>query len=424
MEHLVNEEELLITSKLDFIVPLKQLGVITRAVLECINLFYRPKRIIVIAPSKEKEVFHIVVPYWDVGRIEFITDEVFFSEKLGVKLETVLQEYDSNREGDQREPGWWIQQLIKLGASQIDDITENYVVWDGKTDFFFKFLFSFFFLLGDLIATRRWKICELSADKQSTDFYIAILQGKAKSEFNTTQYALSMKYLTGFDPLEPSYSPLSPSITQGTFVAHHMVFNKQFTKELLSLIAENSDFNRPWPLTIMSSSRKFYRFSEYKTYSSYMLRNHSSSFHYHDFSLFGDGGLRFRKAIPIIDDILSHYSFTNGGFSYQQIKHYVKNNWERLSTTSNNPNRVFPAYIQLDHVYGLDPNNLNIFISCSSSQSGSTSIDPSVTSITQDETDELKRFLSSDEEDVEGYDHCLRGSVSASTHSSVVRDSF
>jgi hypothetical protein len=257
-----------------------------------------------------------------------------------------------------------------------------------------------FCLTGDLIATRRWKLCELSPDKQSVGYYIAILQGKAKSEFNTTQYALSMKYLTGFDPIEPSFSPLSASTTQGTFVAHHMVFNKQFTKELLSLIAENSEFNRLWPLTIMCSSRKFYRFSEYKTYSSFMLRNHPSSFHYHDFSLFGDGGLRFRKAIPIIDDILSHYSFTNGGFSYQQIRAYVKNNWERLSTATNNPNRVFPAYIQLDHVYGLDPSNLNIFISCSSSQSGSTSIDTSVTSVSQDEPDELRRFLSSfDEED-------------------------
>jgi hypothetical protein len=35
--------------------------------------------------------------------------------------------------GDQREPGWWIQQLIKLGAStQIPNISPTYVVWDGK----------------------------------------------------------------------------------------------------------------------------------------------------------------------------------------------------------------------------------------------------------------------------------------------------
>lgn len=35
--------------------------------------------------------------------------------------------------GDQREPGWWIQQLIKLGAAtQIENISPTYVVWDGK----------------------------------------------------------------------------------------------------------------------------------------------------------------------------------------------------------------------------------------------------------------------------------------------------
>jgi hypothetical protein len=34
--------------------------------------------------------------------------------------------------GDQREAGWWIQQLIKLGAaSQVVDISATYVVWDG-----------------------------------------------------------------------------------------------------------------------------------------------------------------------------------------------------------------------------------------------------------------------------------------------------
>ncbi len=131
MEHIINEDELSITSKMDFIVPLKQLGVITRAVLECIYTLHCPKRIIVIAPATEENIFHIVIPHWDVGVVEFLSEEKFFSS-LSVTLDQLLLEYDQNREGDQREPGWWIQQLIKLGASCLPDITENYVVWDGK----------------------------------------------------------------------------------------------------------------------------------------------------------------------------------------------------------------------------------------------------------------------------------------------------
>ena len=39
--------------------------------------------------------------------------------------------------GDQREPGWWIQQLIKIGAAtQIPNISSAYVVWDGESSFF------------------------------------------------------------------------------------------------------------------------------------------------------------------------------------------------------------------------------------------------------------------------------------------------
>ncbi len=185
-----------------------------------------------------------------------------------------------------------------------------------------------------------------------------------------------MKALTHFDPLEPEGN--------GTFVAHHMVFNKTFTCELISRIIEISEEKeKAWPLLIMASSRVFYRFSEYKTYATFMIRFHPESFHYHPLSSFGEGGLRFRKAIPIIDDILNSYAFTNGGLSYRQIVEYVDNNWRRISN-----HEARPAYIQLDHVYGLDITNLNIFVS-----SGNTSVDTTITSLSQEEPDELARRL-------------------------------
>lgn len=49
--------------------------------------------------------------------------------------------------GDQREPGWWIQQLIKLGgATQIANISSTYVVWDGK-----EWLFNSALTIGMLL---------------------------------------------------------------------------------------------------------------------------------------------------------------------------------------------------------------------------------------------------------------------------------
>ena len=47
---------------------------------------------------------------------------------FGLKLGNIIAEYDRDRGGDQREPGWWIQQLIKLGAAtQIPGISPVYI---------------------------------------------------------------------------------------------------------------------------------------------------------------------------------------------------------------------------------------------------------------------------------------------------------
>lgn len=133
MFHETNETEFEITSKLDFIVPLKQVGLITRAVVEAIHAFYAPRRIIIISSKAEGKIVRALSPYWDVGVIEFVDEETFFELNYNLSIKQILSEYDAKREGDQREPGWWIQQLIKLGAaSQIPGISTHYVVWDGK----------------------------------------------------------------------------------------------------------------------------------------------------------------------------------------------------------------------------------------------------------------------------------------------------
>ena len=143
MEHSATIEELSITSQIDFIVPLKQLGIITRAVLEGIFTMHNPRRIIIIAPATEKDIFYTVIPLWEVGKVEFMSEDEFFS-LLNITVEQLLAEYDSQREGDQREPGWWIQQLIKLGAAFLPDLSETYVVWDGELIvLFFHFRTSF-----------------------------------------------------------------------------------------------------------------------------------------------------------------------------------------------------------------------------------------------------------------------------------------
>jgi hypothetical protein len=132
-EHKISKSELELTCDIDFVVPLKQVGLITRAVLEAIRLFYKPRRIIVVTAKEEANVLKELVKRWKCGVVECLEEETFFENNFSLSLEKIRSYYDFNRPGDQREPGWWIQQLIKLGAAyQIKDISPVYVVWDGK----------------------------------------------------------------------------------------------------------------------------------------------------------------------------------------------------------------------------------------------------------------------------------------------------
>eukprot|EP01038_Epipyxis_sp_PR26KG_P005644 gene5644-7792_t len=332
MEHIINDDELDITSKLDFILPLKQVGLITRSVLEAIALFYNPKRIIVVSPRAEGPILMKLVHLWNVSStVLFIEEETFFMNNFNLSIKDIVSHYDPNRGGDQREPGWWIQQLIKLGAAtQIPDLSEVYVVWDG-----------------DLVPTRRWKLCERERNG-NIKYYIGILQAEARSIFNSEQYAKCMEALTGFSPLEPTNG--------GTFVAHHMVFQKKYVNEMLTLMANKTESKDPWPIMIMSQSKVFYRFSEYKTYATFMIRYHPNDFNYHELQMFGEGGLRFREANNIIDEMVRECPLKDGGLSYYQVRSFVVHNWKRLPSHG----QFRPAYVQLDHVYGLAGIELNI----------------------------------------------------------------
>jgi hypothetical protein len=178
-----------------------------------------------------------------------------------------------------------------------------------------------------------------------------------------------MKALTGETPRDPQGG--------GTFVAHHMVFNKHYVNEMLSFMNAFTGSALPWPLLIMSYSKKFYRFSEYKTYATYMLNRHPTEFHYHPLSDYGEGGLRFRDANRIVEQMLASCPLSKGGLSYGQIVTFAKENMAEfqgpISTAQEVrlEHSVVPGYIQLDHVYGiaklgLDPEDLPVFTASAS----------------------------------------------------------
>ena len=99
MEHTATVEELSIMSTMDFIVPLKQVGIITRSVLEAIREFYQPRRIIVVTKKIEGDILRKLLPFWDVGPVECMDEAIFFVRNFGLSFDDIIAEYDATRPG-------------------------------------------------------------------------------------------------------------------------------------------------------------------------------------------------------------------------------------------------------------------------------------------------------------------------------------
>ena len=99
MEQLSSHDELQLMSKIDFIVPLKQVGIITKSVLEAIQEFYQPRRIIVVTKKIEGEILRKLLPYWNVGPVECMDEAIFFVINFSLTFEDIIAEYDATRPG-------------------------------------------------------------------------------------------------------------------------------------------------------------------------------------------------------------------------------------------------------------------------------------------------------------------------------------
>ena len=318
------------TTNMDFVVPIKKMGMFTQSVLEGISLFYEPKRIIVVTSKSEIPILHEQLRTWKIGYIEIIDENIFFVEHFALTMDDLENIFQKTTDVKHREFGWWYQQMIKLGASsQIKDISENYVVWDG-----------------DLIPLKKWELVVTKINDNNTNnnnninndnktnFYIAVLQDQSRSQFNKEEYHKCIEYLFGFPPFCPS--------KEGTFVSHHMVFNKKYVKEMIQTILDRKNISESWPIYFISLSHKFYRFSEYMMYSSFMVKFHPEEFFYYPYELYGKMGVRFREqdTKEIIEKFREKYAYKNTGFlSYQEIVKFF--------------NEKNHTYVQFEHVYHL-----------------------------------------------------------------------
>jgi len=308
-----------ITKNIDFVIPIKKSGIFTKAVLEGIELFYEPQKIFVITNKYEILLLRNLILYWSIPteKVIFIDENLFFKKGFELTMADIEDHFDKTENSKKRDFGWWYQQLIKMGAAtQIDSISENYVVWDA-----------------DLIPLKKWSLAENFNEK--INYYTAVLQEVPRSIFNKEQYDQCIRFLLGYDTIEPIGG-------KGTFVTHHMTMNCLYMKELIDYICKkNSVQNDCWPIFFISLSSQFFRFSEYKIYSTFMSKNYPEKFFYHPFEKYGSKGFRYREndeTNKIINDIYLSYP-NQYGISYKNIKDYF-----------NHLNKEF-SYVQFEHIY-------------------------------------------------------------------------
>lgn len=93
----MSSEEAAAMAAIDFVMPLKQVGIITRSVLEAVFAFYAPRRVVIVTSTLEIALLQSLLPSWRVGRVEFVAEETFFLPNFHLTMQDILNEYDYNR---------------------------------------------------------------------------------------------------------------------------------------------------------------------------------------------------------------------------------------------------------------------------------------------------------------------------------------
>lgn len=188
--------------------------------------------------------------------------------------------------------GWYFQQLLKLGISFIDGISENYVVLDADTIFLKKIDFI----------NSEGKFVFLKSSEYHVDYFVnynALLNETPNREFS--------------------------------FISQYMVFNKEIVKELVSRIDSNINNGDNWCIKILSNliGEGPSLFSEYETYGHFVKNHYLKSCEFISLPWLREGVDKVGKFFPSNDEIklipeeyyLVSFELRESRFFYKIYKH-------------------------------------------------------------------------------------------------------
>jgi len=254
----------MIQEAFDIVIPLYQVRWNTRAVLEGLSFHYQPRTIHVVAPAAQAISLKDMAQEWHTAPLYTHEEEVFF-QKSNLTKEIICAEIDLGQ--SLYTPGWFYQQLLKLGAYEgIDNLSQWYLVWDS-----------------DLLPVAAWDVIEHRDHAIRHNF--ALLQdnnygnpkivGKWETWINTV---LKVTALTD---------------ARGTFIPHHLWFKQEHLKSFASQIQKYYDSDEHWLLLMMRSANEFSTFSEYWSYVSWVNQHTPDDLSFYAYDRYGETTERF-----------------------------------------------------------------------------------------------------------------------------------
>lgn len=248
----------------DFVIPLYQIRWNTRAVLEGITTHYQPRAIHVIAPAIEARSLQGISQEWHTAPLYTYEEETFFHE-CGLTKEEICAELDLGQ--SLYTPGWFYQQLLKLGAFEgIHNLSEWYVVWDS-----------------DLLPVDTWELIREQEGQIQHTF--ALIQHNGWGNANiVSKWDKWIYSVLGVEALTDH---------EGTFVPHHMWFRQKHLKSFSHQVNKYYESIEHWLLLMMRSANEFGTFSEYWSYVSWVASQAPEDLSFFPYEHYGTTSERF-----------------------------------------------------------------------------------------------------------------------------------
>ena len=311
----------------DFVIPLFQIRWNTRAVLEGLSLHYRPRSIHIITPESQVALLNSRVEQWDTVPVIVHNEDTFFVDRTGLTKDDICKVLDLGK--SLYNPGWFYQQLLKLGAAEgIEGLSEWFVVWDS-----------------DLLPVDTWPLIQTDGNKVAHKFALLQHHQYGNPQIVST-WAHWIREVLGVEPLTDQV---------GTFVPHHMWFKQEHLKCLQHRLQQYYQSSDHWLLLMMRSANEFGTFSEYWLYTSWIATIAPADLAFYPYEAYGETTERFFDDetglfSANLQETQPSLSLSEGAFSpsYGEISKFIKESYGKDPLPSSLSFESSPRHLKKD----------------------------------------------------------------------------